>query len=87
MTDEKKPRDKAEIIVQMNKEAQRIKHRLGAEACIVIGFFKEGNQITVQDVGQFPMPPAQFYQLMIQAHSNGMLGPENKVKSKIIKPH
>ncbi len=82
-------RTKAEIIVQMTKEAQRVERRVGAKSCIVICFFEEGSEagkkITVQDAGRFPMPPNEFYELMIQAHSQGLL--DQKPKSRIIKPH
>ena len=82
-------RTKAETIVQMTKEAQRVERRVGAKACIVICFFEEGGEsgknITVQDAGRFPMPPNEFYELMIRAHQQGML--DQKPKSRILKPH
>jgi len=84
--DKKTPRTQDEIILQMTKEAQRVERRIGAQACVVICFFEDGNkQIRVQDAGRFPMPPDKFYDLMVQAHVNGQLtgGP----KKRIIKPH
>jgi hypothetical protein len=82
-------RTKAEIIVQMTKEAKQIERRTGAKACVVICFFEEGSEagknITVQDAGRFPMPPDEFYGLMVRAHEQGLLN--TKPKSKIIKPH
>ena len=81
-------RTQAEIILQMTKEAQRVERRIGAQSCVVICFFDDGNnQIRVQDAGRFPMPPDQFYDLMIQAHVNGQLGHNSPKKSRIIKPH
>jgi len=91
MTDTEKTvsRTKAEIIIQMTKEAKQIERRTGAKACVVICFFEEGEEagknITVQDAGRFPMPPTEFYELMVQAHSQGLL--DTKPKSKIIRPH
>lgn len=86
-----KARTKAETILQMTKEAKQIERRLGAKACVVICFFEEegqvnGKQITVQDAGRFPMPPDQFYDLMVQAHQNGQLGLKPP-KSRILKPN
>lgn len=89
MTDEKSKltaREKAELIVKMTKEAQKLERRLGAKACIVICMFENNNELIVQDAGRFPMPPDHFYNIMIQAHKNGQLG-HNSPKSKIIKPH
>lgn len=77
-------RTKAEILVQMTKEAQRVERRIGAKACVVICFFEDGKQVTVQDAGTFPYPPDQVYDLMKQAHVNGQLG-EQKRKSRIIR--
>jgi hypothetical protein len=82
-------RDKAEIILQMTKEAKRIERRTGAEACIVICIFgtKDANgsvTLTFQDAGRFPMPPDHFYGVMQQAHKKGLLDKDNP---KIIKPH
>ena len=90
MTDEPKTvaRTKAEIILEMTKEAKQIERRLHAKACVVICFFEEGSEagknITVQDAGRFPMPPDEFYELMVKAHQQGML--DHKPKSKILKP-
>lgn len=81
-------RTQAELIVQMTKEAQRVERRTGAKSCIVICFFEENGQIRVQDAGRFPMPPDQFYEVMIRAHSQGKFGEANAPKkSRIIKPH
>lgn len=76
-------RDKAEMILKMTKEADRVARRTGAEACIVICVFRDGNQLTIQDAGRFVMPPPQLYNTMINAHANGQLGSP----SKIFKPH
>lgn len=82
------PRDKAATLVQMAKEAQRVERRTGAASCIIICLFEEDNQLQIQDAGRFPMPPDQFYNIMIQAHQNGQLGHNSpKNKSRIIKPH
>lgn len=78
-------RTQAEIIMQMNKEALRIERRTGASACIVICFFEEGKQTTLQDAGKFPMPPDQFYEIMAQGHRSGQFA--TKPKSRIIKPN
>ncbi len=81
----KTPRTKAELIVQMTKEAQRVERRIGAAACVVICFFEDGKQITLQDAGRFPMPPSEFYSVMSNAHQNGQL--DTKQKSKILRPN
>lgn len=76
-------RDKAKLLVKMTKEADMIERRLGAKACIVICMFEDGNQLTVQDAGRFPMPPDHFYNVMVQAHQNGQLdhnGPSTLIK-------
>lgn len=96
MTDvpETKTRSKAEIIVQMTKEAQRVERRIGAQSCIVICFFEDMDpaanvrvkNIRVQDAGRFPMPPEEFYDLMIRAHQQGLMSLK-PTKSKILKPH
>lgn len=94
--DEEKPEDQikgrdwrnhAEMITQMTKEAQRVARRTGAEACIVICMFKDGDSLRFQDAGQFPMPPDHFYHVMQNAHKQGQLGHNNPKASKIIKPH
>ncbi len=77
-------RDKAELMLQMTKEAERVSRRTGAEACIVICMFKDGDQLVIQDAGRFPMPPQHFYQRVINAHKNGQLGHNSP---KIIKPN
>lgn len=90
----KSVRTKAEIIVQMTKEAQRVERRLGANSCIVICFFEDQDEaanervknIRVQDAGRFPMPPNEFYELMIRAHEQGLMSIKPP-KSRIIKPH
>lgn len=81
----KSARSKAELIVQMTKEAKRVERRVGAKGCIVICFFEDGKQTTVQDAGVFPMPPEDFYRAMANGHQQGSL--EQKPKSKIIKPN
>jgi hypothetical protein len=82
------PREKAEMILKMTKEAKRVERRLGAESCIVICIFshenKEGGKsLTFQDAGRFPMPPDHFYHVMQEAHKKGMMAN----KPKILKPH
>lgn len=81
MTDE----EKNEIIHKMDKECKRIQRRLGAEACVVIGMFKNGDELMFQDVGNFPMPPEHFYTIMIQAHKQGKMTLTSK--PKLIIPH
>lgn len=88
-------RTKAEIIVQMTKEAQRVERRIGAQSCIVICFFEDQDEeankrvknIRVQDAGRFPMPPDEFYELMIRAHQQGLMNIKPAKTSKILKPH
>jgi len=86
--DELKPkltaRDKAELLVQMTKEAKQLTRKLHASACIVICMFEEDGQIMLQDAGMFPMPPVDFYELVKNAHQNGQLGPTAK---KILRPN
>lgn len=90
MTDEAPPvlkrtaHQKAELLLQMTKEAKRVERRTGAEACIVICMFRDGDQLIVQDAGQFPMPPQHFYKVIIKAHENGQLGHNSP---KILKPN
>ena len=79
----KTARSKAELVVQMTKEAKRVERRCGAQACIIICFFEDGKQITLQDAGQFPMPPGEFYQVMSRAHTDGQFDVA-KPKSKIM---
>jgi hypothetical protein len=67
------------LLKKMKKEADLLERRLGAEACIVICMFKNGDHLTVQDAGKFPMEPEPFYNVMIQAHRNGQL---DKIKPK-----
>lgn len=78
-------RDKAELMLKMTRESERVARRVGAEACIVICVFRDGNQLTIQDAGKFVMPPPHLYNTMIQAHENGQLGVGPR--SKLIKPH
>ena len=86
--DELKPkltaRNKAELLVQMTKEAKQLTRKLHATACIVICMFEEDGEIMLQDAGMFPMPPAEFYELVQQAHKNGQLGP---IAKKILRPN
>lgn len=77
-------RDKAELVVSMTKEAKQLTRKLHASACIVICMFEDGEQIMIQDAGMFPMPPADFYELVKQAHQNGQLGDTAK---KILRPN
>jgi hypothetical protein len=90
MTDEPetKARRNARRLQEIRKESELLTRRMGAESVIVIAIFKEGDQLTVQDGGKFPMPPDVFYTGLAQLHLNGDLTvPENKVKKKIILPH
>lgn len=84
-TKKSEARTKAETLMQMNKEALKIERKLGASACIVICFFDEGKQTTLQDAGKFPMPPDEFYEVMAQGHRSGQLS--TKKKPRIIKPN
>ena len=89
MTDDapkKTPRDKAALLMQMTKEALRVERRTGAEACIVICMFRDGDVVTLQDAGKFPveLPPEHFYHVMTQAHKEGLLGVKNNKRTK---PH
>lgn len=77
-------RDKAELLVQMTKEAKQLTRKLHASACIVVCMFEEEGKILVQDAGMFPMPPADFYELLQNAHKNGQMG--NTAK-KILRPN
>jgi len=81
----KTAREKAEILLQMTKEAKRVERRVGAEACIVICIFKDGDELTFQDAGRFPMPPDYFYKVMQDAHKKKLLNADGS--AKIIKPH
>lgn len=97
MTDEpEKPEDDvkgrdwrkpAEMVLQLTKEAQRVARRTGAESCIVICIFRDGDTLRFQDAGGFPMPPDHFYHVMQQAHLNGQMSDGKGKKPKIIKPH
>ena len=89
MSDEPKPkkltaRDKAELLVQMTKEAKQITRKLHASACIMICMFEEDGKIMIQDAGLFPMPPVDFYELLQNAHKNGQMGDTAK---KILRPN
>jgi hypothetical protein len=75
--------ERAELIVKMTKEAERVSRRTGAAACVVICMFNEGSNVTVQDAGKFPLPPQNFYNLMQQAHQNGQMATD-KAKKKVI---
>jgi hypothetical protein len=89
MDEDEKPkltaRDKAELLVQMTKEAKQLTRKLHASACIVICMFEDEGQIRVQDAGMFPMPPVDFYDLLQQAHKNGQLGVGSP--KKILRPN
>ncbi|KAH0548132.1 hypothetical protein GP486_008139 [Trichoglossum hirsutum] len=63
----------------MAKEAKMLERKLGAEACVVICVFKEGNTLTFQDAGRFPMPPDNFYEVMQNAHKQNLLGKGKRV--------
>lgn len=78
-------RDRAKTLVHMTKEAKLLERRLGADACIVIAIFKDGDQQVFQDAGLFPMPPEHFYHVMSTAHAQGFM--DETPKSKIIRPH
>jgi hypothetical protein len=82
------PRKQAELIAGMTKAAQKIERTLNVEAAIVVCIVKDENgQIRIQDAGRFPklMSPQQFYQFMIDAHTNGQLG--QPPRQRIIKPN
>ena len=94
MTDEPEDfskRDQATLLLRMGKEAKQLERKLGAAACVLLCMFEgENGQIIVQDAGRFPMPPADFYGLIIQAHVNGQLGhnsPKLKTTKKLILPN
>lgn len=74
------------MLEKMKMQAQRVERRLGAEACIVICIFRDGDTLRFQDAGRFPMPPDQFYNVMRQGHLSGDLNP-NPPKKKIIRPN
>lgn len=78
-------RKPAEMVMQMSKEAERVARRTGAETCVVICIFKDGDQLRFQDAGKFPMPPDHFYHVMQQAHINGQM--TNEKKPSILKAH
>jgi len=86
---ESKQRRDARRLQEIRKESELLTRRMGAESVIVIAIYKEGDQLTVQDGGKFPMPPELFYQGMSNLHTNGQLsaGPVDKRKKKIILPH
>ena len=79
MTDE----EKLAILEKMKAEAVRVGRRTGADACIVICMFQEGEKLTIQDAGKFPMPPINFYNLMIQAHQSGLMDTKKRRPSKL----
>ena len=86
----KAERTKEEMLEQMVKEAKRVERRMGAKSCVVICFFEGAQEpgiknVTVQDAGKFPMPPVEFYKLMVHAHEQGLM--DLKPKSKIIQLH
>lgn len=84
---ETKQRRDARRLRELQIESEMLTRRMGAESVIVIAIFKEGDQLTVQDGGKFPMPPEVFYHGLSQLHKDGKLvAPENKVKKKIILP-
>lgn len=82
--------DKEVTREKMTKYAKKLERVLGAEAVVVIGMFKDGTELRIQDAGKFPMPPDQFYTVMITAHQKGLMGPGSpklKPTSRIIRPH
>ena len=85
------PDEQKKVIQKLTNYAKRLERLLGAEAVIVIGVFKDGTQLRLQDAGRFPMPPTQFYTVMQAAHENGLMSDKKKPKpkptSRIIKPH
>lgn len=81
----KTAREKAEMIIKMTGQAERVGRKLGAEACVVICVFKDGNELVIQDAGKFAVPPDQLYEAMMMAHANGQLG--LKPKSRILRPN
>lgn len=81
-------RRNARRLREIQKESELLTRRMSAESVIVIAIFKEGDQLTVQDGGRFPMPPEVFYEGLAQLHKHGQLRvPENQVKKKIIIPN
>ena len=77
-------RDHAEMIMQMTKLAKQVERRTGAEACVLICVFRDGDQLRFQDAGRFPTQPDHFYSIMQQAHSQGLL--TEKPKKKMLRP-
>ncbi len=86
---ETKERRDARRLLEIRTESEMLTRRMGAQSVIVIAIFKEGDNLTVQDGGKFPMPPDQFYEGMAQLHRDGKLGHAlvNRPKKKIILPN
>ena len=85
---ETKQRRDARRLREIQIESENLTRRMGAQSVILIAIFKEGDQLTVQDGGKFPMPPEQFYAGMSDFHKNGQLvAPANNVKKRIIRPN
>ena len=88
MSDLDIPEEQKKIIEKLTNYAKKLERLLGAEAVIVIGVFRDGDKLRVQDAGRFPMPPTQFYTLMQSAHESGLMDKKPPKKpSRIIKPH
>jgi len=68
VTDTKDGFTEAEIMEKIKTEAKRVSRKIGADACVIIGIFKNGDSVRFQDAGLFPMPPEHFYHVMKQAH-------------------
>jgi len=60
---------RSQIKKKIDREAARAAARLGAEAVMIVAFFKDGEYLHMQDGGTSPMPPAELYKKLATATS------------------
>lgn len=68
-----------EMFDKVAAEARKTAMRLGAEGCVVIAFFADGDQYHTLDAGRAPMPLQQLYEQMRQMHETANAAADNNV--------
>jgi hypothetical protein len=53
------------MMEKINQQARKVAKALGAEGVVIIGFFREGEMLHMQDGGLSPMPLVELYKKMI----------------------
>ena len=63
------PERRAQVMRKISKEADRAAARIGADAVMIVAFFRHGEYLHLQDGGKTPVPPKELYERLASAHT------------------